>query len=217
MKSSIFSAVIISLVFTCQSCDKYLGVGSLGGTLSPMGEVGTTFSSSGMEIAGVSGFEATVVSVKDDISSFSGSAIVTNAALKSVLANCPQLTINGNKVTGKDVKFKITSEGIESVAGLEPGIIVKFDAKVGDSYKTDSNTDRTVKSVSTADEYPYGFMLIKVIKIEESINPLSLKSSAPGLKKINYSVNHKFGLVGIEFVFDDGSTANFPVYASTNN
>jgi len=217
MKSFVITAVIFSLVLTLTSCEKYLGGSSLGGSLSPIGKVGTTFSSSGMQIAGVSNFEATVTEVKDDISSFTGSATVTNEALKSALANIPELTIVGNQVTGTDVKLKITSEGVESISGLVPGIIIKNGAKVGDTYKTESNTTRTVTSVSTEDEYPYGFMLIKVTKIEEDVNLLNFKTSIPGVKKINYWYNHKFGLVAIEFVFDDGSSAKFPLYSSATN
>ena len=210
MKFSLLLFALISLAVTFQSCEKYLGGTTLGGTLSPMGEIGATFSSTSMEIAGVSNFEASVVSVKDKVSTFSGSADVTNAGIKTILSNATEITINGNKVTAKDIKFKTTTEGFESVAGLDPGIIVKYDAKVGDTYTTESNKTRTVVSRSTDDDYGYGFMLIKVIKVEENTNEL-------GVKKMIYWANHKFGLVGIEVVFDDGSSAKFPVYASTTN
>jgi hypothetical protein len=210
MKSitKIFALALVAV--TLASCEKYIGGSTLGGTVSPMGEPGTTYSSTSMEIAGVSDFEASVVSVKDKISTFSGSAIVTSQAIRNILANSPMISISGNKVTATDVQFKNTSEGMESVAGLDPGIIVKYNAKVGDTYTTESNRKRTVKSVSTTDDYPYGFMLIKVIKVEEDTN-------AMGVKKITYWANHKWGLVSIEFEFDDGTTAKFPVYCSTNN
>jgi len=210
MKTSVLVVVCLSLAVSFQSCQKYLGGSTIGGSQSPMGEVGTTFSSTSMDVAGVSKFSASVVSVKDKISSFSGTATVTNSSIKSILSNAPQIKISGNNVTATDVQFKSTSEGIESVAGLDPGIIVKYNAKVGDTYTTASKKKRTVMSVSTADEFPYGFMLIKVTKVEEDTN-------AMGVKKINYWTNHKWGLVAIEFVFDDGSTAKFPLYCSTNN
>jgi hypothetical protein len=211
MKSAFYLMAILFFGITFQSCEKLLGGAKLGGTVSPMGETGTTYSSTFAEIAGVSNFEASVVSVDDNVSIFSGSATVTNANIKSILSNAPQVTISGDRVTATNIKFKSTTEGIESIAGLDPGIIVKYDAKVGDTYTvTGTNKKRTVLSRSTDDDYPYGFYLIKVIKVEENTNSL-------GVKKITYWANHKFGLVGIEFQFDDGSTAKFPVYCSTNN
>lgn len=210
MKSSLVLLACLSLAVSFQSCSKYLGGSSLGGTISPMGAVGTTFSSTSIEIAGVSNIEASVVSVKDDVSTLSGTAIVTSPGIKSILSNSPMITISGNNITAKDIKFKTTSEGLEAVAGLDPGIIVKYNAKVGDTYTTESNKKRTVKSVSTTDDFPYGFMLIKTIKVEEDTNSM-------GVKKITYWSNHKWGLVGMEITFDDNTTAYYPVYASSNN
>jgi hypothetical protein len=210
MKSSYVLLAFVSIAVTFQSCSKYLNSSSIGGTLSPMGEVGTTYSSTGVEVAGVSNFEASVVSVKDNVSTFSGSAVLKNQAIKTILSNAPQIIINGDNVTAMDVKFKTTSEGIESVAGLDAGIILKYGAKVGDKYTTANKKTRTVTSVSTTDDYPYGFMLIKVTKVEENTNAL-------GVQKINYWANHKWGMVAIEFIFDDGSSAKFPIYCSNNN
>ena len=112
-------------------------------------------------------------------------------------------------VSVSDIEFKITDKGIESVSGLAEGTIVDYDAKVGDEYKT-SEGIRTVVSRSTEDDYMYGFFLIKVIEVEEYPN----KS---GVKKIRYWANHRFGLVGMEFTFDDNSIARFPVYSSAEN
>jgi hypothetical protein len=38
-----------------------------------------------------------------------------------------------------------------------------------------------------------------------------------GITKYTYIANHKFGLVGVKVSFDDGTSADFPVYSSTGN
>ena len=64
------------------------------------------------------------------------------------------------------------------------------------------------------DDYPYGMMYIKVVKVEEVPNYLK---SATGIRKITYIANHKFGLVGFMVTLDDGSSVTFPVSASAQN
>jgi hypothetical protein len=84
-------------------------------------------------------------------------------------------------------------------------------AAVGDQYvltKSDGvKITRTVKSVSTTDDFPYGFLLIKVIKVEQD-------SRVPGVKAFRYYANHKFGIVRFEIVNDDDSVVAFPIYHS---
>ena len=208
MKTKLFMPVIcFMLIFV--SCKKD-NPDTLGGLQSPMGEVGETVSSSSATIAGVSSISASVVSLENGISSFTGTAIITNSTIKNILSNHPQTIINGDNVTISDIEFRITTEGIESVNGLEPGVIVKFDSNVGDSYTINGGGKRTVTSKSTDNDYFWGGMDIKVMQIEENTNKF-------GVKKTIYWANHKFGLVGIEFTFDDNSTAKFPVYSSTQN
>lgn len=195
------------MVFTACKKDK---ADTLGGMQSPMGEVGETISSSWGTVAGVSSIEAEVVSLENGVSSFSGTAVVTNNTIKNILQNHPQTTVNGDNVTITDIEFRITSEGIESINGLEPGVIVKYDSNVGDTYTINGGKTRTVTAKSTDNDYYWGGMDIKVMQIEENTNKF-------GVKKTVYWANHRFGLVGIEFTFDDNSTAKFPVYSSTQN
>lgn len=204
MKANLLT-FLLSGIIIFSSCKKDNGT-VLGGEQSPMGEVGVTVGSTSATVAGVSNIAGTVVTLDGGVSSFTGTAVITNSTIKNILANHPLTTINGDNVTVSGVELKITTEGIESVTGLAPGIIVKYDAVVGDTY--DSN--RTVTSRSTDDDYPYGFMNIKVIKVEENTNKF-------GVKKTTYWANHRFGLVAIEFTFDDNSTAKFPVYTSAEN
>lgn len=209
MKKLFFIPLILSFAFLT-SCDLVGGGDSIKGEQSALGEVGVTVSSSSSAIAGVSGVTGKVVSLEGGVSSYTGSATITNATIKNVLANSPDATINGNNVTLKNVKFKVTTEGIESINGFEPGVIVKYDSKVGDTYKLDDGGVRKVTSKSTDDDYSYGFYMIKVLKVEETPNKL-------GVKKITYWANHKFGLVGVEIAYDDNTTTKFPIYSSAEN
>jgi hypothetical protein len=179
-----------------------------------MGGVGTTVSSSSVAISGVSALNASVVSLSNGISSYSGSGIVTNPTIKNILSNIPGITISGDSVKATGFQFKQTLEGIESYVGMGPGIIVKYASNAGDTYTVGSTGRiRTVVSKSTTDDYPYGFYLIKVMKIEEPTT--GLKSL--GVSKITYWANHKFGLVTVQYDFTDGSSLNLPVYCSTTN
>lgn len=207
MKSKIFF-FLLSAILIMTSCNK--SKEKLGGAPSPIGEVGVTFETSFGTVAGVSNAEASVTSLENGVSSISGSATVTNSTIKNILSNHPEATIDGNNVTLEGVEFRITTEGIEAVYGLEPGIIVKYDSNVGDKYNIGGGVTREVISKSTDNDYFWGGMNIKVIQVEENTNKF-------GTKKIYYWANHRFGLVGIEFQFDDNSTAKFPIYASAEN
>lgn len=215
MKKLFFFALGLSIIMFFGSCeDLFNDSDELDGDQSPMGEAGVTVSSSSGEISGVSNFDAAVASLKDGVSNYSGSATVKNAFLKNLLTNIPGIEINGDVVTGTNIEFKNTKEGIEFLTGPTKGIWVKYDSKVGDTYPVGSTGKvRTVVSKTGQDDYGYGFMLIKVVKVEEI--PTYLKNT--GISKITYIANHKFGLVGVNFEFDDASSANFPLYTSAEN
>lgn len=213
MKSTYLSALLLSIILIISSCEKDSD-SKLGGAQSPMGLVGVTVGSTSATIAGVSNFEAVVTTNEDGVSVYSGSCTVDNPVLKNMLSNIPELTINGNTVSSTSVKFKHTTEGIEFLSGPTAGIWAKYSSSVGDKYPIGSTGDyRTVVSKSTDDDYPYGFMNIKVMEVEETPNALL----GTGIRKITYFANHRFGLVGIVFTFEDNSTAWFPVYTSTEN
>ncbi len=207
MKSRLLFAFLFGTIIIT-SCKKD-EIDTLGGEQSPIGQVGVTVTSSGT-VAGVSSISASVVALENGISSFSGTAVITNSNIKNILSNHPGTVVDGNNVTITDIELKITTEGISSVNGLEPGVIVKYDSNVGDSYTINGGGERTVISKSTDNDYYWGGMDIKVMEIEE--NPEKF-----GVKKIMYYTNHRFGLVGIEFTFDDNSTAKFPVFSSAQN
>ena len=109
-------------------------------------------------------------------------------------------------------KFKNTSEGILDYTNKNgsPFVLVKYDSKIGDKYvlkKNDGKTiTRTVVGKSTVDEYPYGFYNIKVMTVEQD-------SRIPGVEKILYRANHKFGLVEVEIVMEDGTSTHIYTYS----
>lgn len=212
MKSLFLFVALMYFSLFILSCEKIKDVfksdsKELTGETAELGKVGTTYSSSGMEISGCSNFSASVISLKSGISSFSGTATCKNDIIKGILGGTPFTKVEGDVITADGIEFKAATDGIESVKGLDPGIIVKYDAEVGDTYPISTGGERKVVEKSTTDDYSYGFMLIKTIKVEETPNKM-------GVKKITYIANHKFGLVGIEFTFDDNSTTKFPIYAS---
>jgi hypothetical protein len=207
----------LTLIVLCESCDKLFDKddpGTLNGDQSAIGEVGATTESSSAEIAGVSNFSASVIALKSGVSTFTGSATVKNDILKNLVANIPGISIVGDKVSTTGMDFKITTDGIELKTGPGAGIWVKYDSNVGDTYPIGSTGKvRTVVAKTGVDDYPYGFMLIKVVQVEEK--PDYLKTG--GVSKITYVANHKFGLVGVKFTLDDGSSVTFPIYNSSEN
>lgn len=218
MKKPFALFLLLSVIVLTQSCniDDANPSTTLAGTQSTMSVVGTTVSSTSATIAGVSNLSATVVSLADGVSVYSGSGTVTNSAIKNILSNIPGITVNGNNVTATGFKYKQTSDGIECFLEMGPGILVNYNSSVGDTYPVgNTGRTRTVISKSTTDDYPYGFYNIKVMKVEEPTP--DLKSTSMGITKVTYWANHKFGLVAVQYDFTDGTTAKFPVYSSTTN
>jgi hypothetical protein len=206
MKSKIlFLASVIALfVCTCEKEDE-----GIGNEQSVMGEVGEEVYSS--DVPGISQATATVTALENGISTFTGSAVITNPAILNIVSNIPEFEVDGNNVTVSGLKFKVTTGGIESKNPSYPGIIVKYDSEVGDTYSAGNGVVRKVVSRSSDDDYPYYFWYIKVIKVEESPSVL------PGVKKIVYIANHRFGIVGIELTLDDDTTTSFMVGGSSEN
>ncbi|MFP4528490.1 MAG: hypothetical protein ACLFQX_08070 [Candidatus Kapaibacterium sp.] len=105
-----------------------------------------------------------------------------------------------------EIKGKITSEGIQDFVyskgdESKPFTVAKYSAKVGDKYEfTTEDGEKITREVtyrSTEDDYSIAFWLIKVIKVEQTMND-------PVIEKITYYANHKFGLVGMEATMKDG-------------
>lgn len=217
MKKTILFALGTSLLLLTNSCSKDSNNSGSGvdGDPSPMAQVGETVSSSSSTISGVSGFDATVTSYKDGISSYLGSLTVTNALIRNMMATYPGITVSGNKVSFNDFKFQQTKNGIKLITGGGEGVIVNYNSNVGDEYSVGS-TGKTRKVIkkSTTDDYPYGLLMIKTIQVEANANTFV---NTGGVKNFTYIANHKFGLVGVKISFDDGTSATFPIYSSSTN
>lgn len=110
-----------------------------------------------------------------------------------------------------EFKVKITSEGYQDYfADGKPWIMVKYDDPVGTTYKVvkDNGEElvRTITEKTGQDDWPFGFFLIKTVKVEQQV-----ASDDPLVDYIEYRVNHKFGLVYLKYVFKDGTDLTIDV------
>lgn len=187
------------------------GGSKLGGGQSPLGDVDTTFAVDA--IPGFSDFDVRIEELADGVSTLTVSCNVTDQAMLELAPQIPGTEVSGSTVTGGG-RVRLTSEGIANVYDEGELILIKYDAKVGDSWSVTrggSTITRTVTAVSEADDYPWNGMLIKTANTEE------VGRNLPGVSKVEYRTNHRFGLVGISVTFDDGSSKSVNVVASTTN
>lgn len=185
--------ILISLLaMACiVSCE---GFETITGEQSELGEVGTTLTGT---FNGASDINVSVVSLENGISTVEGTFTMTDPRYKKLIESHPKyFDVNGDKVRVHDVKFKVTTNGIENVSGESNGIIIKYDSKEGDTY----NNGRKVTHVSTDNDFSWRGMKIKVIKVEGE------PKKADGVKSVTYWGNHRFGIVAVETTFDDGTT-----------
>lgn len=210
--------VFFALGFFATSCSDSSNDSSsneLTGSQSAMGLAGVTVSSSSAEVAGVSNFSAVVSTLENGISTYTAQATVTNPLVKNMVSNFPGVVIDGDAVSISDLQVQQTTDGIKCITGPYAGILVKYDASVGDTFATGTaGKVRTVVSKTGVDDYPYGMYLIKTIQVESTVSEASRIS---GINKITYIANHRFGMVGVKVNFEDGTDATFPVYTSAEN
>lgn len=204
MKTStlLFLALLLTSLFSCQKDD---AGDDIGGSQSPFGEVGNTIDFG--PIQGISNTNVYVSKLENGVSTFSGSVTSTNSIYTDILSSVPaeifpgSVSITGNKVEG-EVNIKITNEGVQLVFNDGSKLtLVNYDAKVGDKYtaKCGGYTfENEVVEKSTEDDFYWGGMYIKVIKVK-------CKSVTPGISDYMLYYNHKFCLVGIDVIFEDGS------------
>lgn len=201
MKTKLILVSVLSLLFTsCSLIDSISPDNKLGGTQSTIGEVGNTFSLG--SVSGVNGFKAEVKALDNGISSITASVTITDPLVLEMAKSVPEFTWSGNTLSVTK-KYKITDEGIQNVYDEGNFTLVKYADNVGDSYsiKVDGNKiTRKIEAKSTADDYAWGFMNIKVMKVGETGRPVT------GVNKIEYILNHKFGVVGFKVYFEDGSS-----------
>lgn len=190
MKRLLLTFLAVPALLFAVSCEK---TNTISGEQSPLGEVGTTLSG---DFAGASDINLSVTALNDGISTVSGTFTMTDNRYMKLIKNHPRFfDVNGDKVTVHDVKFKATTNGIENVSGENDGIIINYNSKKGDTY----SNGRKVTHVSTDNDFQWGSMKIKVIEVKGDAK------KADGVKSVTYWGNHRFGIVAVETVFDDGS------------
>jgi hypothetical protein len=195
------------------SCEKYNYLGNdLGGAQSPIGEVGNTFSISGVD--GISNISCKISDLADGISTIYYTCKIDRSDWVTMAQYIPGSTITGNTIISGG-QAKITENGIMNVYDEGNLLLVNYNtASVGDKYslKTGGRTiEREVTAKSTEDDFFWGWMLIKTIDIEETGRGI------PGVNKVTYFTNHKFGLVGLKVEFEDGSVKQVGIYSTNSN
>lgn len=220
MKRLIYLAVV--LLFVTASCED-LGIGGgndstlKGNTDIPVNTVGNEFSTIGFSVNGVwVDFDPQMVITKseDGVNTIKITADLSkNSTLQKLNNLIPASLKDAQGNVNFEMKVKVTDEGWldYSNADQEPCVLVKYDDKVGDKYSvtTSSGTkiEREITYKSTDDDYAYGFMDIKVMKVEQ-------ETSFPGIQKYVMYFNHKFGFVGFEVVAEDGTTLKTSISAA---
>ncbi|NBB77070.1 MAG: hypothetical protein GVY02_06790 [Bacteroidetes bacterium] len=210
-------AMILTVAMLITSCglfgdDSPSATEPIGGDPTPMSTVGNTFS-----LSGISGVEDEVIEVTESDGgncTIELTARVTDPVLLDIANQLSFLEVNGNQVTGAK-KFRITDKGIQSFTkDGKPFTMVEYGAKEGDTYRLKRSSSDLVRKVthkSTDDDYQWAFFLIKTVQVEETGQTL------PGISKIKYIANHKFGLVGYEIHFEDGSQKKVTLFSDYYN
>lgn len=210
--------VLLLIVFLDSSCEKLFNKDDsstlTGDTNVDFAQTGTTFVSSVKvgENWSNADLDAEIIENTDGVATIKVTGNLANTADLAPLKNLiPSEFFDGNGNLNIEGRFKATDKGMLDYTNAdgEPFVMVKYDAKVGDKYileKADgTEITRTVTAKSTDDDFAWGFMLIKTITVEQD-------SRVPGIQKFVYRFNHKFGLVNVEAVADDGSKTSMTIF-----
>lgn len=209
------------IIFSCDTTESDPDPNELGGdTNVGIGEVGNVVSTGSVRIGNNSydiGGEFEVISNNNGVATIQ---------VKADLRQVPELEVFNNFIPAsmKDasgrvnttVKFKITSEGMQDNMNVDGKLhtLVKYDAKVGNQYKINTSNGKTITRTVTErtnqDDFPFGFFNIKTIKVEQD-------SRVPGITNFIYRLNHRFGLVFVQILMEDGSSADVYLYSQNEN
>ncbi len=196
---------LLALLVSCDLLkDSKISSDSVGGdTNLTMNAVGTSFNSYVKVGSGTFNANSTMVVTNND------NGVLTLQVKATIPANLAALLPASYKdASGKlsaNIKIKNTSEGILDYfnADGKPFVIANYSSSVGDTYTITKSNGTTITRKVTAktdvDDFPYGMMLIKTMTVEQD-------SRIPGINKIIYKVNHKYALVQIQIVMNDGTT-----------
>jgi len=200
----------VLLLSGCSSFD--LSNSKLGGAQSPMGEVGNECSVT-VPFSGVQDAKVVVTDLEDGISTISYSVKITNPTLLEIVQSMSDVKIENGVATAKR-QYRITENGYQSVYDEGDLTIVDYNSKVGDIYslkRGNTTIEREVVSKSTKDDYAWGGFNIKTINVEEKGRNL------PGVDKIEFISNHKWGMVGVKIYFEDGTSKIISIASGASN
>jgi hypothetical protein len=229
MKKLFYVLGVFLVLFLWVSCEKEdSSPNTLGGStdipLTPVNGVSSVFGSYGNQ--NINGGSITVVKNEDglvtykaliDLNQFSNElklkALTYLTQLSSYYKFDTAFTLAPDGKLSFEFKLKITSEGYQDffVEG-KPWVIGKYGDGVGTEYTvTNSKGEELVRTVTEKtgiDEWPLGFFYIKTSKIEQDA-PVD----DPVISKVIYRINHRFGLVYLEYQLKDGTTLKLSVFA----
>ncbi len=212
MKKILLFALGAIFLISCEENGSVKSSTTLGGSTDlPMNELGNTFNSVTL-INGQNYYtnaQIEVVENAEGITTLSVNANIPDDLPFASLVTPAMKDADGN--LDVELKFKNSTDGVLDYNNLnqKPFVIGRYDADVGDKYileKSDGKTiTRTVTAHSTDDDFAWvggQWLYLKTVTIEQD-------SRIPGVDKLVYNINHKYGLVCIEVVMEDGSCAEF--------
>jgi len=109
---------------------------------------------------------------------------------------------------------KFTKDGIAGVYDEGELVLVRYDAEVGEEYSltiAGQNIKNKVVKRSSDDDFFWSGFWIKVVKVESTGHTL------PGVDKVIYYANHKFGMVGVDLKKSNGTMVSADIYSAANN
>lgn len=112
-------------------------------------------------------------------------------------------------------KLKVTSEGyLDYFVEGKPWVIGKYGDGVGTKYTIENEKgetlSRTITEKTGLDDFPLTpFFYIKTSKIEQNA-----PADDPVISKVIYRINHRFGLVYVEYQLKDGTVLKLNAFAS---
>lgn len=211
MKTKYFLTAISALVILgCELFQKDVSP-SIGGTQSAMGEVGNEFNIYGLDFQKID--KAEVTKLDGDISSVTININEVDQEFLDMIKNETEISVNGNSVSITK-KFKITTEGVQTVHDDGNFTLIRYEDKEGTIYSKNINGKKAQRKIihkSTDDDFPYIFFDIKVSRVEET------GMGFPGVSKVEYVFNHKFGLVSTFIYYDDGNSSRATISSQVDN
>jgi hypothetical protein len=203
MKIKIPGVALIALIFFIPvSCDE--STAELSGSQSEFGEIGVKVTSTNTP-AILQGATAEITDLEGGVSVLTLTADFSEDDIETIQTRLPGY----DGTSTFDAKYRVTSEGVQSVYDDGTSFtLVKYDAKVGDKYTLKRNGQTLVREVvqkSEEDDYLWNGWLLKTITVKETGRAL------PGFSNAKLVFNHRFGLVGYELYFEDGSSEIIPI------